>query len=161
MFINTSISTSMLIGCGPKKSNFQILVMESSNKQVQYVICKATTLKYKTWQWYKTQRMGTDFCTGPSLMFDQSKQGSYIIESRVHITASRTKVSLCDHKTTPQVPEISSHHNLYFHICIILPHHHLYLNVSTDHSVYPGTQGQAKHFHVILSWASLFFFFFF
>ena len=61
MLTNTSISTSMLIGCGPKKQNFQTLVTESSNKQVQYAICKATTLKYKTWQRYKTQRMGTDF----------------------------------------------------------------------------------------------------
>jgi len=32
MFTNTSISTSMLIGCGPKKSNFLSLVTESSNK---------------------------------------------------------------------------------------------------------------------------------
>ena len=54
MFKNKSISTSMFIGCGPKKSNFQILVTESSNKWVQYDICKATTLTYKTWRWYKT-----------------------------------------------------------------------------------------------------------
>ena len=32
MFTDTNISTSMLIGCGPKKSNFQILLTESSSK---------------------------------------------------------------------------------------------------------------------------------
>ena len=32
---------------------------------VSHYICKATTLKYKTRRWYKTQRMGTDFCPPP------------------------------------------------------------------------------------------------
>ena len=35
---------------------------ESSNKKVQYAICKATALKYKTRRRYKTQRLPTVDC---------------------------------------------------------------------------------------------------
>ena len=53
MFKDNNIGVLILNGRGLKYSNFQILTTESSNKWVQYAICKATTLKYKTRRCYK------------------------------------------------------------------------------------------------------------
>ena len=59
MFTNTSLGNSILIGCGPRKSNFQTLVTESSNAKLQV---SNINMKHGAVM-YKTQRMySTDFC---------------------------------------------------------------------------------------------------
>ena len=61
MFREKNIGLLTLNGRGLKYSNFLILTTESLNNKVQYAICKATALKYKTRWRYKTKRLPTDF----------------------------------------------------------------------------------------------------
>ena len=84
MFRENNIGVLILNGRGLKYSNFQILMTESSNKKVQYAICKATALKYKTRRRYlKTKRLPTDFWP---ILNTISKQGIAKIAAKSNLS---------------------------------------------------------------------------